>query len=310
MPLHPQAAAFLEIWNRVNATPMETLPVTETRGVLAASAGPLSNPPRLAGIADLTIDTPAGPLRVRLYQPAEPATRGVCLYFHGGGWALNSVDTHDDLVRRLCAAAGCTMVSVDYRLAPEHPYPAAVEDAYSALQWVREWAPEWNVDHERIAVAGDSAGANLAAAVTLVTRDRGGPSIRQQVLVYPITDADFTRASYIENADGYFLTTGQMRWFWEMYCPDESRRSESYASPLRAPSLRGLPPALILTAEYDPLRDEGEAYADALHEAGVAAALHRYPGMIHAFLRRADTFDDSRAAIREIGDTLRIALRS
>ena len=165
------------------------------------------------------------------------------------------------------------------------------------------------VDAQRIAVCGDSAGGNIAAALCHMTRDRGGPAIQQQCLLYPITDCDLNRPSYIENAEGYFLTTSQMRWFWDQYCPDVRLREEPYASPLLG-NLHGLPPALILTAEFDPLRDEGEAYANALHEAGVATAHHRFEGLIHAFIRRVESFDAASVAIREIGDTLRSALGS
>lgn len=305
MPLHPQAARFLKTWHSLGQPPMETQPVDLVRKSLFASSGLLPGCPELARVEDLRIPGPGGELRVRIYTPFGTGPFGVCLYFHGGGWVLNSVDTHDDLVRRLTAAAGCVFVSVDYRLAPEHQYPAAVEDGYAALQWVAEHAAEFHADSARLAVAGDSAGANVAAVACLMTRDRGGPPIRQQVLAYPITDCDLDRGSYQENADGYFLTRGQMQWFWDLYCPDVARRREPYASPLRAESLAGLPPALIFTAEYDPLRDEGDAYAAALQAAGVPVTLRRLDGLIHAYLRRVETFDAAGETIREVGATLR-----
>lgn len=307
MPLHPQAERFLQIWHGLKLPPFETTPVTETRAMLLAGVGLLPNCPALANIEDHTLDGPGGPLRVRVYRPFGAGPMGGCFYFHGGGWVLNSVDTHDDLVRRLTAAAGCVFASVEYRLAPEHPYPAALEDAWAALQWLHARGSEWGVDIARLAVSGDSAGGNLAAALALMARDRGGPALRQQVLFYPITDCDLDRPSYRENAEGYFLTTSQMHWFWDQYCPDKDRRKDPYASPLRAVSLRGLPPALVLTAEYDPLRDEGEAYAVALKEAGVATTLHRFDGLIHAFMRRVETFDASSEAIRMAGAALRSA---
>jgi acetyl esterase len=246
-----------------------------------------------------------GKLNIRIYWPTYQAQSAACLYFHGGGWVLNNIDTHNDLVQRLAEASGCMFVSVDYRLAPEHKYPAAVEDAYCALNWVAQHATELQINPHKIAVSGDSAGGNIAAALCLMTRDRGGPAIAFQALIYPITDCDFERPSYRDNADGYFLTTAQMRWFWNHYVQSPDQMQEPYASPIRASSLRGLPPALILTAEFDPLRDEGEAYAVALREAGVPTEMHRYDGMIHAFLKRVDQFDTALEAIKLIGDRLK-----
>lgn len=307
MPLHPQAAKFLKTWNSLKQPPLETQPVSYTRAITMAGMGLLPGCPEMAAVEDRNIPGPDGDdLRIRITTPHGQGPFGVCLYFHGGGWVLNSVDTHDDLVRRLTAAAGCVFVSVDYRLAPEHPYPAAVEDAYAALNWVATHAREFDIDARRIAVAGDSAGANIAAALCLLTRDRGGPKIRQQCLAYPITDCDFSRPSYIDNAEGYFLTANQMRWFWDQYCPNVARRLEPYASPIHG-DLSGLPPALILTAEYDPLCDEGDDYAIALQESGVDTIWQRYPGMIHAFLRRSESFDTAGEAIQDIGRTLRAA---
>lgn len=307
MPLHPQAAKFLKTWNSLKQPQMETQPVAWSRQITMAGVGLLPGCPEMALVDDRMIPGPGGDLRVRITIPQTEGPYGVCLYFHGGGWVLNSVDTHDDLVRRLTAAAGCVFVSVDYRLAPEHPYPAAVEDGYAALEWIARHAREFDIDHRRIAVSGDSAGGNIAAALCLMTRDRGGPMIRQQCLSYPITDCDFTRPSYINNAEGYFLTANQMKWFWNHYCPDPARRLEPYASPLRG-DLTGLPPALVMTAEYDPLCDEGDAYALALQEAGVDTVWQRYPGMIHAFLRRTESFDAAGEAIEDIGRCLRQAL--
>jgi acetyl esterase len=305
MPLHPQAVRFLKTWNSLGQPPLETQPVELVRRALFAGSALLPGCPELARIDDRRIPGPGGDLRVKVYTPFGDGPFGVCLYFHGGGWVLNSVDTHDDLVRRLTAASECVFVSVDYRLAPEHHYPAAADDGYAALEWVAAHAAELHADPARIAVAGDSAGANVAAVACLMTRDRGGPPIRQQVLAYPITDCDLDRPSYLANADGYFLTRGQMQWFWDLYCPDVARRVEPYASPLRAESLTGLPPALIFTAEFDPLCDEGEAYAAALQTAGVPTTLRRFDGLIHAYLRRVETFDAANETIRQIGTTLR-----
>ena len=230
------------------------------------------------------------------------------MYFHGGGWVIGSLETHDGTCRELAAGAGCVVVSVDYRLAPEHRYPAAAEDCYAATRWCAEHAAELAIDARRIAVGGDSAGGNLAAVVAQMARDRGGPGLVLQLLVYPVTDHDFGTASYRDNAAGYLLTAADMRWFWGHYLGDDTARgAEPYASPLRAASLAGLPPALVITAELDPLRDEGEAYARALEAAGVAAKLHRYDGMIHGFFGMSAIMDQAVAAVREATGTLRFA---
>jgi acetyl esterase len=306
MPLHPQATRFLQQLAELNVPPLESMPIPQTRRALILASTVQMAPPELARVETLTIPGPDGDgLKLRIYCPPGAGPFGACLYFHGGGWVLNSIDTHDDLSRRLAAASNCVIVSVDYRLAPEYKYPAATEDAYTALRWVVDHAAEWNVDPRRVAVSGDSAGGNLAAVVCLMARDRGGPHIAFQALIYPITDCDFQRASYRDNADGYFLTRNQMLWFWDLYVSSPDQMSQPYASPLRAGSLAGLPPALVQTAEFDPLRDEGEAYADALRQAGVAVSVHRYDGMIHAFVKRVDQFDAALEAIAEIGAALR-----
>jgi acetyl esterase len=196
------------------------------------------------------------------------------------------------------------VVSVDYRLAPEHKYPAAAEDAYAATMWVREHAGVLSIDPRRVAVAGDSAGGNLAAVTALMARDRGQPPLAAQVLIYPITDGDFDTPSYQEFADGYTLTRGAMKWFFRQYLSSEHQAQEPYVCPAQAADLRGLPRALIITAEYDPLRDEAEAYARRLMDSGVPVQLTRYDGMIHGFLRRLNTFDAARVALKEISSFL------
>lgn len=310
MPLHPQAARFLKIWNSLNQPRMEDTPVEKTRSLLlSVGTGPIAGCPELAAVEDRQVTGPGGEFRVRVYTPFGTGPMGVTLYFHGGGWVLNNIDTHDDVCRRLAAASSHKVVSVDYRLAPEHPYPAAVEDGYATLEWVVEHAADLQIDPARIAVAGDSAGGNIAAALCLMARDRGGPKILHQSLIYPITDCDMTRPSYIENAEGYFLTTSQMHWFWDHYCPDVQRREEPYASPIRG-DLTGLPPALVMTAEYDPLRDEGAAYATALKAAGVPVTYSCFAGLIHAFVRRVESFDAANETIREIGATVQQVFQS
>lgn len=308
MPLHPQAEQFLTHLKSQRQLALEKLPIEMSRQALLMSSGLCRGCPTLARLEDLQIPGPGGPLRIRLYVPQGEGPWGVSLYFHGGGWVLNSVETHDDLVRRLAVAGDCIFLSVDYRLAPEHPYPAAIQDGYAALLWAAEHASEWGGDPRRLAVAGDSAGGNIATVLCLLNRDRSGPPIRSQTLIYPITDCDFDRASYHAFSEGYFLTRSQMVWFWDQYLPDVGRRTDPYAAPLRAGSLAGLPPALIITAEYDPLRDEGEAYAAALQEAGVPVTLRRYEGMIHAFVKRVEIFDAAHDAIALIGAHLKQTL--
>jgi acetyl esterase len=220
------------------------------------------------------------PLRVLL--PEQPV-RGVIVYYHGGGWVVGSIAGYDTLARKLAERTSCAVVLVEYRLAPEHCYPAAVDDSYAALEWT-------NANLERIAgkrvplfVAGDSAGGNLAAVVAQLSRDRGGPAIALQVLIYPVTDADFERPSYTDAENQLLLTREAMLWFWGHYAPDPAQRCEPLASPLRVENLEGLPPAVVLTAEHDVLRDEGEAYANRLSDAGVPVDLKRYAGQTHGF---------------------------
>jgi acetyl esterase len=223
----------------------------------------------------------------------------VLVYLHGGGWVIGTLDSYDATCRELAQGAGCVVVSVDYRLAPEHRYPAAPEDCYAAVQWVAANAASLGADAKRLAVGGDSAGGNLSAVVSQMARDRGGPAIRFQLLIYPVTDADFTRRSYVDNAEGYLLTTASMRWFWDHYVPEQAKRAEPYASPLRAADLSGLPPAWVCTAEFDPLRDEGEAYAKRLQQAGVSTTLTRFDGLIHGFVSMGLVAPKAQAGVDE-----------
>ncbi len=255
-----------------------------------------------------TIPGPAGEIPVRIYRPSTAATLPALVYFHGGGWVIGSLDSHDPSCRNLAKEVGCSVVSVDYRLAPEHRYPAAPEDCYAATRFVAENAAQLGIDAKRIAIGGDSAGGNLAAVVALMARDRRGPSLRFQLLLYPVTGADFTRASYRENAEGYLLTLKMMEWFWNHYVPDASARRGAYCAPLHAKDLAGLPPALVQTAEFDPLRDEGEAYAKRLKQAGVATTLTRYDGLIHGYFAMGGISEAAARAVREAVTALRTAL--
>ena len=217
--------------------------------------------------------------------PAEGHRTPLVVFFHGGGFVAGSVDTHDPLCRRLAAAAGCIVLSVDYRLAPEHPFPAAPEDCYTALCWAAENAVSLGADPDLLTVAGDSAGGTLAAVGTLQARDRGGPGIRQQVLIYPSTNGCFLgMPSHADFREGYFLEIRQMEWFCDQYVPNPADRSRPYASPLQAGDFRRLPPALVITAAFDPLRDEGKTYAEKLRAAGVPVKYRCFPGVTHGFI--------------------------
>lgn len=264
--------------------------------------------PAISESRDLRIPGPAGEVLLRVYRPEGRSPLPIVLYCHGGGWTLCSVETHDAICRSLANGAGSVVVSVDYRLAPEHGYPAAVEDSYAALCWAAANAGRIGGDAGRMAVAGDSAGGNLAAVLALLARDRGGPALRHQLLVYPITDFAFDTDSYRENAAGPLLTRAMMEAFWGFYLGDSAEGRDPYASPLRAPSLEGLPPAFVMTAEYDPLRDEGEAYARRLREAGVRVESRRYEGMIHGFLAMTDLLPRAREAVADAAGALRAAL--
>ena len=305
MPLHPEAKALLDQMAAVGMPPLDKMSVPDARAAIQAMAGMSGNVQEVARVEDRRIEGPAGQIPLRIYTPRGKGPHPVLVYFHGGGWVIGSLDTHDGTCRQLANGAGCVVVSVDYRLAPEHKFPAGPEDAYAATRWVADNAGALGVDPKRIAVGGDSAGGNLAAVVSLMARDRSGPGLIFQLLVYPVTDARFDTPSYVENADGYFLTMDAMKWFWGLYLAAPNDGANPYASPLRASDLAGLPPALVITAEYDPLRDEGEAYAARLEEAGTSARLSRYDGMIHGFFGMGAMMERARSAMAEAAATLR-----
>jgi acetyl esterase/lipase len=310
MPLDPVARAFLDQLEAMGAPPLETMTPADARTLTATLFGMEAGPAPDVATAERTVPGPAGPIPIRVYTPRGTAPFPGLVYLHGGGWVIGSLETHDVPCRMLAERANAVVVAVDYRLAPEHPFPAAPEDAYAATAWVAAHAAELAVDPGRLAVGGDSAGGNLSAVVSLMARDRGGPRLAHQLLVYPVTDARCDTASYRENGEGYFLTTGGMRWFWGHYVPSAGDREQPYASPLRAPDLRGLPPALVLTAEFDPLRDEAEAYAARLREAGVPVRVVRYPGMIHGFISFLVSFPQAHQLLDELAGTLRALPRS
>ena len=308
MPLDPQARALLDQMAAAGMAPLESQSVADARAFMESMRALHGPPTDLAVVRELRLEGPAGPIPARFYRMREDGLLPLLVYFHGGGWVIGSLETHDGVCRDLAAKAGCAVLSVDYRLAPEHRYPAAAEDSYAALLWARANASRLGIDPARIAVGGDSAGGNLAAVVALMARDRRGPALRYQLLVYPVTCGRMDTPSYRENAEGYLLTRDAMAWFWNHYVPAATDREQPYASPLRAVGLAGLPTALVLTAEFDPLRDEGEAYAARLREAGVATTLRRYDGLIHGFFGMGALIDRARAAFDETATTLRAAL--
>ncbi len=298
MPLHPKAEKLLAGLARSDLKPIYETPLTDARTLMIETSRLLGPFDKVESIQDRMIPGPAGEIPIRIYKPAGE-NLPIVVYFHGGGWVIGSIDSHEGYARALAKAASAVVVSVDYRLAPEHRYPAGAEDAYAAVMWASENAAALGGRTGPVGVAGDSAGGNLAAAAALMARDRGGPEVGCQVLIYPITDCDFETASYHDFAEDYFLTRESMMWFWDQYCPSPADRQHPYASPVRAKSLTGLPPALVLTAEFDPLRDEAELYAQKLREAGNEAKHIRYEGMIHGFTRRFHLFDEAHHAMRE-----------
>lgn len=257
-------------------------------------------------IENIDIPSASGRIRARVYSPDDSELLPAVLLFHGGGWVIGDLMMSEAQSRQIAVRAGCRVVSVDYRLAPEHPYPAPVDDAYAALEFIATEAGHFGIDAERLAVYGQSAGGNLAAVVSLMTRDRAGPGIVFQVPVYPVIDADFTRPSYREWGDGPGLTREQMEWFWDNYIGDGDRRAP-YVSPIHAESLAGVAPALVITAEADPLCSEGRAYADRLRADGVSVTYSEYPGMHHGFIALTQLFPKAAQALDEVVRALRVA---
>ncbi|TCZ61278.1 alpha/beta hydrolase [Roseicella aquatilis] len=306
MPLDPQIGALLEAGRHL--PPTETLSVPAARAQYEARIAVMAPPARVVRVEERSIPGPTGlPLRIRVYMPEGQGPHPLLVFFHGSGFVLCSLDTHDGICRNLCAGAGCVVASVDYRLAPEHPFPAAPEDCLLATRWCAEHAAELGADPARIVVGGDSAGGNLAAVTALRLREDGGPALLGQLLLYPVTDWHAAGwPSYAENAEGYGLTRATMAWFWGHYMPDPGPAvSHPHAVPLHAASHAGLPPALVTTAEYDPLRDEGEAYAERLRAAGVTVACTRWLGLNHGFYFWAGRVDRCTAAMEEAAGWLR-----
>ncbi len=305
--LHPEVRALLEMMDAQGAPPLETQDPIEARNMRLEPMKMLSGEPEALGrVEDLVIPSPDGGLPVRVYASEPGGIRPALVYFHGGGWVFGNLDTHDAVCRALAKESGAVVISVDYRLSPEHKFPAAVDDAQAATQWVAAHAESLGIDARRIAVGGDSAGGNMATVVAMRCRDAGGPALAGQVLLYPVTDlSSFDTASHRELGEGYFLTGGAMDWFTGHYLASADHKRHSEVSPLLAPDVSGLPPALVITAEFDPLRDEGEAYAERLKKAGVPVTVSRYPGMIHGFVSMRGVLSGGRQGIAETAQFLR-----
>lgn len=277
--------AVLDKLSADGGAPIYTLTPEQARDSLLRAQSAFSKPDAI--VKDFTVNSGEVPVRLRTIRPATlQGGSGVIMYFHGAGWVMGDSTTHDRLVRQLAIGAGALLVFVDYERAPEHRYPVAIEEAYAATCYVAGHPEEFGVDVNRVAVAGDSVGGNMAAVVALLAKQRSGPRIAGQLLFYPVTNADFDTGSYQQFADGPWLTRAAMQWFWDQYLPDHTLRQDPTASPLMASleQLRGLPRALIITAENDVLRDEGEAYGRKLIEAGVEVVTTRYNGTIHDFV--------------------------
>jgi acetyl esterase len=299
VPFDPQVQAIHDRLERDRVPNLYTLSIADARAAdLRAAQADAGQAEPVASVTDRTIPGPAGPQPVRVYQPGGAGPRPVLVYFFGGGWSLGTLDTCDGVCRMLTNAAGCVTVAVSYRLAPEHKFPAAVEDCYSGAAWVAVHAAELGGDPDRVAVAGDSSGGNLAAAVALLARDRGGPQFTHQLLVYPSTDYQAGTQSMREINDPHFFNPKAVEWYWGLYLATPQDGANPLASPLRAPDLSRLPPATVITAEYDPLRDEGERYAARLADAGVPVEVSRYDGMPHAFFTMTGVLDVAREAVR------------
>jgi acetyl esterase len=300
MPISLKMRTLLLAIRFLGGKPLDKLTVSEARKASDAQIPKSHTPATIAFISNRTIPGPTGEIPVRIYTPEGEGPFALVVFFHGGGFVVGSLNGYDEFCRTLCRGARCMIVSVDYRLAPEHKFPAATDDCLAATRWVAEHAAEFNANPTQFVVAGDSAGGNLAAVTALRIRDEGGPFLCGQLLIYPVTDYHTPATpSYLTNANGYLLTRDTMVWFWDHYLNHASEAGSPLASPLRALDLSGLPPALVITAEFDPLRDEGELYAERLQQAGVPTELLRYNGMIHGFLMLGALFNENRQAINE-----------
>ena len=308
MPLDPQVKEVLDQIAALGLPPHYAVGAVQARANAALRPRPAG--PDVAAVENRTIPGPDTKIPVRIYWPEGGGPFPILVWVHGGGMVVGTIETCDAACRRICLGAGCLVISPAYRLAPEHPFPAAPEDSYAAVQWAAENAAALNGDVGRLAVGGESAGGNLAAAVALMARDRGGPALVHQSIINPMLDINFNTESYLRNAEGYFLTRKTMMWYWEQYLRHEEDKNNPYAAPLRAEDLSGLPPALLLAGEFDPLLSETEAYAARLQAAGVPATFTHYPGASHNFYSMPPTVDIAVRAMAEIIDALKTAFGS
>lgn len=304
MAMDPQVQALLEAFKAQGLKSFEQMTVAEARESAMAFIGLEGDEEPVHAVSNHQVPVDGGEIDVRLYKPTGSAPLPVLVYFHGGGFVIGNLEVVDKVARSLCNAAQCAVVSVGYRKAPEHRYPTAAEDAYDAVVWVHDNAGKLGLDPGRIAVAGDSAGGNLAAVVSQMARDRRGPKLVHQVLVYPVTDGVGSYPSRQENGEGYLLTTAAIDWFFAQYLEQPSQAQHAYVSPMRG-ELTGLPAATVITAGYDPLRDEGDAYARALAQAGVSVDHMSNPTMIHGFFWMKGVVGHAQGVYDRIGRNLR-----
>ena len=308
MALHPVIQAALS--SAAGLPAYDALPIEQARAQAKLGYPARKQPVPVGEVLNLNIAGPGGALALRIYRPVGQAPSPVIVFFHGSGFVILDLDTHDDICRRLCAGASCVVVSVDYRLAPEHKFPAAPDDCLAATRWVAEHAGEFGGDASRMAVAGDSAGGCLAAVTAQRIRDEGGPPLQGQLLWYPVTDyPTATPNSYLAYGSGFGLTQAGIQWYWDQYLEDPSAASHPHASPLRAVSTAGLPSAYVLVAEFDVLRDEGEAFARRMVEGGVETVTRRWAAMNHGFLKYTGVIEDADAAMADACDWLKSVLQ-
>ena len=307
--LHPQIQRVLQVMAEANLRPIEAMTPAEAREQMEATAqARKAEPLPVDRVRERSVAGPAGDIRLRLYWPNRAAPLPAIVYYHGGGHVIGSLDTHDLVARNLCAGAEALVASVDYRMGPEHRFPAAVEDSFAALKWVHANAKELGADPDWLGVHGDSAGANLAAVVGLMARDAGSPRLRLQSLVYPVADYRLVGDSYDKYTQGYgLLTRESMVWFRNHYLRSPKDAEDWRASPINAPSLGDVAPAIVITAECDVLHDDGERYAEALRRAGVPVEYKEYPGMIHGFFGMMPAVDDAMNAQRAVWAAFRRA---
>ena len=311
MSLDPQARALLDLVVQAGRPAYHTLAPAEARRLYRETRAALEPPrPDVAAALDRAIPGSGGAIPVRIYRPLGAGAADalpVLVYYHGGGWVIGDLDTHDTVCRMLANQAGCAVMSVDYRMGPEHKFPAAVDDAVAAMRWAAREGRAAGFDPDRIAVGGDSAGGNLAAVAALMARDNGGPKLAFQLLIYPATDLAANAPSHQAFADGYLLTRANIQWFMGHYLRSPADAADWRASPIKAATLRKLPPALVITAGFDPLRDEGKAYADRLRADGVAVEYKLYPGQIHGFFGMGGRIDAALNAVALAAQALKQA---